>query len=339
MEEQILSVWEKELSKLPRKVKLIITEKESTFFSEALKKFAHLVSSAGKGKLPVIIESQNHSIPQFPDLPALTLSCPPSHNIHYLAIPEGLELLPFLKTIKLLAYDSEPLAYLKKLLPPITAPVDIRVFISPYCANCPSVVETVTKFASIDPLISAFIIDIHNFKGLADQYNLKSVPAIIINQEIVLIGSITEKKLSETLSKKDAFKYQPQEISSLIQSGLAFRVADLICQNQGREVILELFQQGDLFTRLGILVALEEAWEKNPTAIREMVPQLLDLLSHPDYRIRGDIADFLGKIGDPKVIPYLQKLTKDPHPEVAEIAVEAIESVIGAFNLNPNTQP
>jgi HEAT repeat protein len=66
-----------------------------------------------------------------------------------------------------------------------------------------------------------------------------------------------------------------------------------------------------------------------------MVPQLIELLCHQDHRIRGDIADLLGKIGDPNAIPHLQKLTSDPHPEVAEASAEALEVLLSHLDEPP----
>jgi hypothetical protein len=192
------------------------------------------------------------------------------------------------------------------------------------------VAETVIKLASANPLVSAFIIDVHNFKGLADEYRLTSVPATVINNELVLFGLITEEKLAELLAQKDKPLYGRELMRSLIESGLTLKAADLICHEKGRGVILELFREGDFFTRLGILVAFEEALEKDQKAIRGMVPQLIELLYHQDHRIRGDIADLLGKIGDATTIPHLQKLTSDPHPEVAEAASEALERFLNS---------
>jgi HEAT repeat protein len=51
------------------------------------------------------------------------------------------------------------------------------------------------------------------------------------------------------------------------------------------------------------------------------------MLSHYDARIRGDVADLLGKIGDPAAIPHLEPLISDPDPDVAEAAVDALEEL------------
>jgi thiol-disulfide isomerase/thioredoxin len=333
MQEETLDILRKNLHDLPAKGKIIFQEGEHNFFSQALKDFARAVSEAAGGKISVSMKKGGSSLP---GLPVLTISGEHSRNIHYLALPEGYELYPFIQAIKFLAPGYTPLSdKAKEAIATITTPVEVRVFISPYCTNCPQVVETVIKLASVNPLVSAFIIDVHNFRELADEHHLKSVPATVINNELVLFGSITEEKLAELLAKKDTPLYGRELMRSLIESGITLKAADLICHEKGKEVILELFQEGDFFTRLGILVTFEEALEKDPGAIQGMVPQLIELLSHQDHRIRGDIADLLGKIGDPNAIPHLQKLTGDPHPEVAEASAEALEMILNHLDEPP----
>jgi alkyl hydroperoxide reductase subunit AhpF len=328
MQKESLDILRKNLQGLPAKVEIIFQEGEHSFFSQALKEFAQAVSEAAEKKVIVTEKQGTFSLP---GLPALTLCREHFCNIHYLALPEGYELNPFIQAIKILAQDYVRFSVkVKETITKVITPVDIRVFVSPYCTNCPRVVETVIKLAFANPLVSAFIIDVHNFKELADEYHLKSVPATVVNKEFVLFGSITEEKLAELLVQKDTPLYDRELMRSFIESGLTSKAADLICHKKGREVILELFREGDFFIRLGILVTFEEALEKDPESIRGMLPQLIELLSHQDHRIRGDIADLLGKIGDPNAIPHLQKLTSDPHPEVAEASTEALERLRNA---------
>ena len=77
-------------------------------------------------------------------------------------------------------------------------------------------------------------------------------------------------------------------------------------------------------------MVLEEALGQDPEAIREMVPSIIELLFHEDSRIRGDMADFLGRVGDRRVVPHLERLTSDPDPDVVEAAADALEELQGA---------
>ena len=121
-----------------------------------------------------------------------------------------------------------------------------------------------------------------------------------------------------------------ERIRSLIDRQNIEEAARSLGSDEGRTVVLDLLQDVEFSKRLSALVVVEMALENNPDTVKAMVPSLLPLLSHDDARIRGDIADLLGKIGDPQVIPQLESLTHDPDPDVAEAAADAIEELKGS---------
>ena len=323
MKTEEINNLKKTLGNLTAKVKLILHEKENDPFSQRLKNFAQKLSEVSEGK---VILAENKDKISLSGFPALTLSSKNHHNIHYLSIPEGHELQPFSNALTFISQGYAPcLERTKNILAKVSKPAEIMVFISPYCTNCPKVVEVVISLALSNPLITAFIIDVQYFKELADKYQIKSVPATIVDQDLVLIGHVTEGKLAELIAQRGKLHYDRERIGSLIERGLILEAADLICNGECQEAILSLFEEGDLSTRMGVLVVFEEAIEKDINRVRGMVPQLIELLSHKDSRIRGDIADLLGKIGDSRAIPHLEKLTSDPDPDVVEAASEALE--------------
>ena len=315
----------KDLQNLPNQVNLIIREKEKDSFSRSLKNFAQAVEETSGGKI-TLNSSDDYS--RVPGVPCLSLYKGAKGSVHYLAVPEGYELPPFIQALKFTARGEAPLSEkIKEKINQVTTPADLKVFVSPLCTNCPKVVEVVIKLAAVNSLLSVSIIDIAHFKKMAEQYSLKSVPATIIDDDLVIIGVLTVERLAELLAQRGTAAYERERVRSLLESGLSSKVADLIVIGKESETLVTLFKEGDFFTRMGVLVAFEEALEKNPEPVKKMVPQLIELLSHEDHRIRGDIADLLGKVGDPRSIPHLERLTSDPHPEVVEAAEEALETV------------
>ena len=328
MHEEDRNSLKKALNNLTAKVELIIQEKENDPFSQKLQNFAQELTEICGGKVTLIEKKDGFN---FSGLPALTLSSDKRSNIHYLAIPEGYELQSFIQAIRFVAQGNAPIpGRTKKLLDKVSVPAKIMVFVSPSCTNCPRVVETVVSIASSNSLVSSYIIDVHYFKDLADGYRIKSVPATVIDQDLVLIGQITPEKLAEVITQRGSVHYDRERIRSLIERGLILETADLICKGEGREAILSLFEEGDLSMRMGVLVVFEEALEKDAGSIRGMVPQLIELLSREDARIRGDIADLLGKMGDPRAIPYLERLAADSDSDVVDAAAEALEVLRGS---------
>jgi len=323
MKEEDLKILRKTVNNLTATVELILHEKENDPFSQKMQDFARELSEASEGRIIVTTEQDDFALPR---LPALTLSNDNSRNIHYLVVPEGHELGPFSQALTFVAQGYAPLTdKTKELLHKVSSPAEIMVLVSPYCTNCPHVVEGVISLASTNPLVSAFIADVQYFKELAEKHKIQSVPATIIDQRLVLIGQITQEKLAELLVQRGTLAYDRERIRSLIERGLIEEAADLICKGEGGEAALSLFEQGDLSMRMGVLVVFEEALENDALSVRGLVPHLITLLSHEDARIRGDIADLLGKTGDPQAIPQLERLTTDSDPDVADAAAEALE--------------
>ena len=324
MQEEDLRNLRKTVSKLTATVEIIIHEKENDPFSQEMQNFARELSEISAGKIVLTTKKDDFELP---GLPALTLSNGNRRNIHYLVVPEGHELGPFSRALTFFAQGGyAPLAEnTKELLHKVINPVAIMVLVSPYCTNCPHTVEAVINLASANPLISAFIADVQYFKELAEKHKIQSVPAAIIDQHLVLLGQIAEEKLAELLVQRGGLAYDRERIRSLIERGLIEEAADLICKGEGGEAALSLFEQGDLSMRMGVLVVFEEALENDALSVSGLVPQLITLLSHEDARIRGDIADLLGKVGDPRAISQMERLTTDPDPDVADAATEALE--------------
>jgi HEAT repeat protein len=78
------------------------------------------------------------------------------------------------------------------------------------------------------------------------------------------------------------------------------------------------------------MMAAEEALEENEEALDRIATNLLPLLGMEDAALRGDTADLLGRIGLSLAVDSLKALLKDPNPDVAEIAEEAIEEIQGS---------
>jgi len=327
MKEKDLIDLERELKDLPARVELIVHARENDDLSIALEEFVRTVCDAAGGRITVRREDGDRRLPA---LPAFTLSCEKRDNIHYLTVPEERELPPFLKALQYVSRGEAPVSSeAREMLGEISRPAEIWVLVSAFCTNCPKVVESVVGLASMNPQLSANIFDVQYHTKLAEEYGVKSVPATIIDRELVLIGQVTEQRLVRLLARRGTEEFERELLRSLIDRGRAADAARRVCKGKGREALLALFQEQELSTRMGVLVVLEEALEEEPDAVRQMVPSLISLLAHEDARIRGDIADFLGKVGDERAVPHLERLCSDPDPDVAEAASDALDELRG----------
>ncbi|MBI4961983.1 MAG: thioredoxin family protein [Desulfomonile tiedjei] len=262
----------------------------------------------------------------FPEKPSLTLAVGNRRNIHYLAAPEGSELGPFLDALGWLGRGkeisgSESLTSLQDL----SKPVDILVLIAAACPHCPQVVRAALALAIVQPLITVSIVDAVSFSDISERYKVKSTPTTIINDGMTIVGQIGVEQLASRLISAMGDESLTSVLDSMIKSGRAEDAAVLFCREKQPQAIVPIYLSKEFSTRMGALVTMEEALQINPRILDDIVEDLTPLLFQEEVGLRGDTAELLGKIGNPGAIPALRKAVKDPDPDVAEAAQEALE--------------
>ena len=123
--------------------------------------------------------------------------------VRYLAIPSAAKIQPFVQTLMVLT--GTPNYYeniIKKNLNNID-PTVIKVLITDYCAYCSTVISIASLFAlASQGKLETIVIDIIAYPKVGEQYNVTTVPALIINEDNILIGNVTaEELLNELLNK------------------------------------------------------------------------------------------------------------------------------------------
>ena len=78
----------------------------------------------------------------------------------------------------------------------IARPLDIKICVSLACTMCPDVVIAAQCIASKNPNVTAGMYDISHFPNLRRRYRIMSVPAMIINDEVVHFG---KKNIAQVL--------------------------------------------------------------------------------------------------------------------------------------------
>jgi hypothetical protein len=287
-------------------------------FGRKLESFVGEMSSMAPGKIRVSRES-NDSI--LSGSPCFRIGREKAFSIVYAALPLGFQLSPFLKALRLVAGHETPAASEPAS---IDDAAEIMVVISENCPHCPKVVDAAIVVARQHPSISLCIVDALQNPDVVKEYRFRSVPATIVDGRLVLVGNTTADRLLELINIRGTREFEMEVVLSLIEARRISEAAECLDGDAGRQVILTLVQDPDLSKRMSALVVIEKALENKPDAVRAMAPSFAELLSNHDARIRGDVADLLGKLGDARMIARLEPLTSDPDPDVAEIAAEAI---------------
>lgn len=130
-------------------------------------------------------------------LPLLKLLDADGHDtgLHYAGIPTGHELNSLVLGVYNVAGPGQTidpaLAERIKRLPA----ANIRIGVSLTCHFCPDVVAACQRMASLNPAISATMIDLQHFPALRKSKKIMSVPATMINDAPVIFGSQSLEQL------------------------------------------------------------------------------------------------------------------------------------------------
>ena len=81
----------------------------------------------------------------------------------------------------------------------ISKPTDIKVLVSLSCTMCPDTVVSAQHIAAKNKNVTAEIYDIHHFEEIRKQYNVMSVPCILINDSNVSFGKKNIEQILELI--------------------------------------------------------------------------------------------------------------------------------------------
>ena len=164
-------------------------------------------NSEGKLKFEIITSNKNKFSAekyQIDRTPTIIITDTKGNDcIRYFAAPQGSEVKPFIQTLQILSgnknYFEETL---KRYLNDIKDSI-IKVMVTKSCAYCPELVNMVSQFAlGSSGKVKAEIIDILENPDVGNNYNIETVPYIVINNNEPLIGLINPNELLDRLLKE-----------------------------------------------------------------------------------------------------------------------------------------
>jgi len=207
---------------------------------------------------------------------------------------------------------------------PMARVARIQVVTAEGCPFCAAAVREVEHLARDRPGVTVDIIDAAAASDLLARHHIAAVPAVVIDDELALVGRITAAKLAEALTAPLSIARFAEELRTMLEEKrLAEVIALLRSRAPAAQAAISLLR-GGLGERIAVLLALREAHAAEPGCLCELVPPLLGLLGSDDANLRGDVADLLGTLGDPRARSPLTALLTDPDAEVREAAADAI---------------
>ncbi|MFT3984134.1 MAG: FAD-dependent oxidoreductase [Lachnospiraceae bacterium] len=90
---------------------------------------------------------------------------------------------------------------IRKKIGAIQSPVHMRIMVSLSCTMCPELVTAAQRIAAENSFVTADVYDLNHFPELKDQYQVMSVPCMIINDDAPVFGKKNIKQLLELVEK------------------------------------------------------------------------------------------------------------------------------------------
>jgi thiol-disulfide isomerase/thioredoxin len=211
-------------------------------------------------------------------------------------------------------------------MPETSAPAAL-LFTAPGCPHCPGVKASLEKLLAEGAIGSLEVVDVTLEQARAAELGVRSVPWLRLG-DFVLTGAQTPQELRQWAERAA----HPQGMSGYLEHLLAngeLAEAESLLQKEPDYIkaLLPLLAAGDtpIQVRLGIGAILESL--EGQEALRSLLPELIRLSAHEDHRVRSDACHYLGLSHSAEALPALEVRLVDVHPEVREIAAEAIETI------------
>ncbi len=206
-------------------------------------------------------------------------------------------------------------------------PVEIVIFTAQGCPNCPHAVQAATALADANSMVSISVLDAGESAELASRYQVRSVPTIVINGDLTIIGVVTQEELAHRILESQGPGAEDAVFVSFMKSGRIEDATDRLVDARGLSAFAELWNKSTLEERISLSLVAQNAIDEEPSCLDTLVGQLLPSLEADEAARRGDTVDLLGAIGHKSARPALQRLLEDAHEDVVEAAEDALVSL------------
>lgn len=202
------------------------------------------------------------------------------------------------------------------------------LFTAPGCPHCPGVKAALEKLMAEGMLSDLEVVSVTDDQARATELGVRSVPWLRLG-EFVLTGAQTPQQLREWAERAADSESIDGYLEHLLANGeLNEAEALLEKQPQHTGLLLSLLEKPDapIQVRLGVSAILEGL--EGSEALKQLLPKLVSMSEHNDHRLRSDACHFLGLSHSPEAEAVLRRCLEDEHPEVREIAADALDTLL-----------
>lgn len=248
--------------------------------------------------------------------------------VHYHAVPVENELAPFLEMLSLLNTSRQelPLQALRHL-EALQLPAELKLYVTPQCPFCPGAIREIVPLSFANPLLEVKVIDGLLFPELAGRDGIRSVPTLILDDQLRWTGSMDRQEILEALVHRDPSRLSAKALKEILKDGSADRLARMMLeQNCIFPSFPDLLSHPDWSVRLGAMVVVEELADQNPKLALELAPLLWERIEDVDGPARGDMISIFGLLGSKEYIPRLENLLTAENDEgMREVVEDTLE--------------
>lgn len=144
---------------------------------------------------------------QEPDLPCVRVyrADGTDTGLAFHGVPGGHEFTSFVLGLYNAAGQGQALEpEVQERIRQIDHPVNMKIMVSLSCTMCPELVTAAQKLATQNAYVRAEVFDLNHFPAMREQYNVMSVPCLVINDTQVSFGKKNIHQLLELIGAGDA---------------------------------------------------------------------------------------------------------------------------------------
>ncbi len=206
-------------------------------------------------------------------------------------------------------------------------PPDALLFIAPGCPHCPVVLQGLADLVKEGLIGTLEVVNVAVHPERAAALNVRMAPWTRLGP-FKLEGAQTPAALRRWAERVSEPEAVTDYLATLLGEGELDRAEAFLAEDPtqlARLLPLVADPAAPMQVRLGASAVLESY--AGTAALQALVPELLRLAADEDHRVRGDACHYLGLSGAPMALPALESCLNDPHPEVREIARDALETL------------
>jgi alkyl hydroperoxide reductase subunit AhpF len=133
-------------------------------------------------------------------IPAIVIRGKSNRPMRYLGMPTGSQFPVLIETLVETSRDGTSLTLETiKQLKRIRDDVRLQVFVAPSCEHSPAVSRTAFRIAQQSNRIKTDVYEATEFPDLAQHFNITATPSIVVNETLVLEGTMDEATIVKLL--------------------------------------------------------------------------------------------------------------------------------------------